>query len=422
MKMTRAIDIEIVFKCHSPVSENSIIAIVQNYLSEQKVKPNTVISEFNSELEGFSSLIEAIVIGEALNASQNSVLDLKIFKVNWYLYCLDLDGASTQTEIDENGGEIALASHLALPCKELFTLWENLYYEDNIKQNLLKYAKTMMEFSKKGINPNILSCNRVILLHGPPGTGKTSLCKALAQKLSVRMKDKYNSSVLIEINSHSLFSKWFSESGKLVNKMFSKIKEICENESLLVCLLMDEVESLAHARDQCISGNEPSDAVRVVNAMLTQIDQIKRFPNVLILATSNMTQAIDLAFVDRADIKQYLGLPSIPAIYKIYHSCLIELIQKKVIKTDTVLVDIADVIEYSNQPSDYVHECSKKLIAICEKSTDLSGRTLRKIPFLAHALFIRTPDQVYMSEFLDAMEKAVEKEHEQRKSFAERSK
>ncbi|XP_066159254.1 pachytene checkpoint protein 2 homolog [Euwallacea fornicatus] len=422
MKINRAIDIEIVFKCHSPVSENSIIAIVQNYLNDQKVKPNTVISEFNSELEGFSSLIEAIVIGEALNESQNSILDLKTFKVSWYLYCLDLDGASTQTETDENGGEIALASHLTLPCKELFTLWENLYYEDNIKQNLLKYAKTMMEFSRKGINPNILSCNRVILLHGPPGTGKTSLCKALAQKLSVRMKDKYSSSVLIEINSHSLFSKWFSESGKLVNKMFSKIKEICENESLLVCLLMDEVESLAHARDQCISGNEPSDAVRVVNAMLTQIDQIKRFPNVLILATSNMTQAIDLAFVDRADIKQYLGMPSVPAIYRIYYSCLIELIQKKVIKADAALVDIPDVIECSNESSDYMHECSKKLIEICQKSTDLSGRTLRKIPFLAHALFVRTPDQVYMSEFLDAMEKAVEKEHEQRKSFAERSK
>lgn len=52
-----------------------------------------------------------------------------------------------------------------------------------------------------------------------------------------------------------------------------------------------------------MSGSEPSDAIRVVNALLTQIDQIKRYPNVIILTTSNVTGAIDLAFVDRYGAK-----------------------------------------------------------------------------------------------------------------------
>ena len=60
-----------------------------------------------------------------------------------------------------------------------------------------------------------------------------------------------------------------------------------------------QVESLTSARKSAMSGSEPSDAIRVVNALLTQIDQIKRYPNVLILTTSNVTGAIDLAFVDR---------------------------------------------------------------------------------------------------------------------------
>ncbi len=52
----------------------------------------------------------------------------------------------------------------------------------------------------------------------------------------------------MEINAHSLFSKWFSESGKLVTKMFNKITEIVEDRSLFVCVLIDEVESLTAAR------------------------------------------------------------------------------------------------------------------------------------------------------------------------------
>ena len=50
-----------------------------------------------------------------------------------------------------------------------------------------------------------------------------------------------------------------------------------------------------------------------------------RYNNVLILTTSNISGAIDLAFVDRADIKQYIGLPSKSAIYQIYLSCIKEL-------------------------------------------------------------------------------------------------
>ena len=76
---------------------------------------------------------------------------------------------------------------------------------------LLRYAETTLLFSKRGVDPLVISWNRVVLLHGPPGTGKTSLCKALAQKLAVRLSHCYNYGQLVEINSHSLFSKWFSE-------------------------------------------------------------------------------------------------------------------------------------------------------------------------------------------------------------------
>lgn len=47
----------------------------------------------------------------------------------------------------------------------------------------------------------------------------------------------------------------------------------------------------------------------------------------VILTTSNITEKIDVAFVDRADIKQYVGPPSAAAIFRIYLSCLEELMK-----------------------------------------------------------------------------------------------
>lgn len=81
--------------------------------------------------------------------------------------------------------------------------------------------------------------------------------------------------------------------------MFQRLQEMIEDPSALVCVLIDEVESLTSARSSALRGAEPSDAIRVVNALLTQLDQIRRYPNVLILTTSNVTGAIDIAFIDR---------------------------------------------------------------------------------------------------------------------------
>ena len=73
---------------------------------------------------------------------------------------------------------------------------------------------------------------------------------------------RYKHSQLIEVNAHSLFSKYFSESGKLVSRLFAKIQEQVEDKDTLVFVLIDEVESLTAARQSAVSGNEPADAIR----------------------------------------------------------------------------------------------------------------------------------------------------------------
>lgn len=73
-------------------------------------------------------------------------------------------------------------------------------------------------------------------------------------------------------------SKWFSESARLVSQMFQSIFEYLEDQQHLVCLLVDEVESLTAVRKSVAAACEPSDAIRVVNAVLTHLDQVSQQP------------------------------------------------------------------------------------------------------------------------------------------------
>ncbi|RMC16307.1 hypothetical protein DUI87_08523 [Hirundo rustica rustica] len=180
-----------------------------------------------------------------------------------------------------------------------------------------------------------------------------------------------------------------SNSGKLVTKMFQKIQELVEDRDALVFVLIDEVESLTATRSAFKAGTEPSDAIRVVNAVLTQIDQIKRYPNVVILTTSNITEKIDMAFVDRADIKQYIGPPSTAAIFRIYLSCLEELMKCQIIYPRQQLLTLRE-LEMIGFVENNVSRLSLVLKEISRKSEGLGGRVLRKLPFLAHALYIQS--------------------------------
>ncbi|KAG1907407.1 AAA-domain-containing protein [Suillus fuscotomentosus] len=304
------------------------------------------------------------------------------------------------------GGEenVLAASVCELPCKAWEGLWDGLIYADNIKLKLLDYIHATFVLSDADVDFNLVTWNRVVLLHGPPGTGKTSLCRALAQKLSIRLSHRYSQSRLLEINSHSLFSRWFSESGKLVQRLFSNIMEMVEDEDCFVVVLIDEVESLTAARAGAMAGTEPSDGLRVVNALLTQLDKLRYQKNVLVMSTSNLAKAIDSAFVDRADIIQYVDLPPREAIYEILRSSLCEFIKKGILQETTVpTLDRALYIESSNRNHSSAsgtilpyspENLASTLLALADKCRELpqaqqlSGRALRRLPVLALARYI----------------------------------
>ncbi|CAD6341846.1 unnamed protein product [Miscanthus lutarioriparius] len=302
-----------------------------------------------------------------------------------HVFQLSEDGPGEEPSEDDT---LSSFNEWALPAKEFDGLWESLLYEVGLKQRLLRYAASALLFTERGVDTCLVSWNRY------------SMCQ------------------LIEVNAHSLFSKWFSESGKLVAKLFQKIQEMVEEEGNLVFVLIDEVESLAAARQAAISGSEPSDSIRVVNALLTQMDKLKSWPNVIILTTSNITTAIDIAFVDRADIKAYVGPPMLQARYEILRSCIQELLRVGIL-TYPQGSSVPCILNYSTleekkhcpeatepygafQLSSLLYEAAK----LCE---GLSGRSLRKLPFLAHAS-VTNPSCCDASTFLHTLIKTAQRE------------
>uniref|UniRef100_A0A0P4VZI3 AAA+ ATPase domain-containing protein n=1 Tax=Scylla olivacea TaxID=85551 RepID=A0A0P4VZI3_SCYOL len=396
-------------------STHSIAEAVQRHLEGLRtITTGGLLTDLPPDL---STHVEGIRVCEVEGHPEKKHVEPSTVQPQYHVYTLETFGPSTE-ELGPGGatGEgdsssIPAATHWVLPAVEFEGLWEALVYDSMIKEQLMKFVEASLVFSDRGTDRVVVPWNKVVLLHGPPGTGKTSLCKALAQKLSVRLDPRYKYAQLVEINSHSLFSKWFSESGKLVQRMFSKIVELAEDPMALVVVLIDEVESLARARQSSLSGADPSDAVRVVNAVLTQIDYINSFPNVVIFTTSNISGTLDLAFVDRADIKEYIGVPSRAAIYMIYWSCVLELQRTGIVESSETLFSFRD-LETMNMIVNEATKLSMKLLEIAEKSEGLSGRTLRKLPFLAYAIHSPCPAlHLPLPQYLHALQAAVDKHH-----------
>jgi len=145
----------------------------------------------------------------------------------------------------------------------------------------------------------------------------------------------------------------------------------------MIYIRVDEIESISISRTSLFKGSEPSDSIRAVNVLLTQIDKLREIDNILILATSNLLDTVDAAFLDRVDRKFKLGQPSRQAKYDILASGVTELMLKGIIE-EFPLPSLFSISLSLSETQDH------GLVNILDEHLrNSSGRSIRKLPFLA---------------------------------------
>ena len=78
----------------------------------------------------------------------------------------------TTQDPDSNADTSTFYSSELFPCPRYQGLWESLEFDSAVKDSCLAYLTAVFKFTLKGMaESNDVTFNRILLLHGPPGTG-----------------------------------------------------------------------------------------------------------------------------------------------------------------------------------------------------------------------------------------------------------
>jgi transitional endoplasmic reticulum ATPase len=146
-------------------------------------------------------------------------------------------------------------------------------------------------FQRLGIDPP-----KGVLLHGPPGTGKTRLARAVANETEARF---------FHIAGPEIMGSRYGESEQRLREVF---QEAAQNAPAII--FIDEIDSIAPKREQVTGEVER----RIVAQLLTLMDGLEPRQNVVVIGATNRRDAIDEALrrPGRFDREIIIGVPDQP--------------------------------------------------------------------------------------------------------------
>jgi len=172
---------------------------------------------------------------------------------------------------------------------------------------------------------------RAVLFTGPPGTGKTSSARVIAQQASVP---------LCYIPLEALASKWYGESEKKLAEALAAVDAFEDG----AVLFLDELDSLATTR-----GSDMHEATRrTLGVLLRHLDGFDLSKKTVVIGATNRPDDLDSALRSRFSATIHFGLPT--------YECRVEILK-----------------QYAQQLSD------ENIHTLASETEGMSGRDLRDI-------------------------------------------